>query len=313
MVTQKQFKDHYNNLYNSRAIYVWGANGEIITKDLVDRLYRTYGSKTYTRAYYDAKLAEGKGKIGADCSGSIYPLSKADNSAKGYYRLCKTKGNIANLPKTTACLVFNANFTHVGAYMGDGTTIEMRSSKMNVYKENFNASRWAYYGIPTWLETTTPVTETAGTSAPTTSANTTTAYSKTDVIRNIQKWVNDYAGAGITVDGIAGPNTKKALVKALQLYLNRTQNAALSPDGIFGSKTKAACVTVKSGVSDLAYIAQALLFIKGYDMSKSIKGNKLDGNWGAGSEAATLEFQQNTYGLRHDGKCGPATFQKLCV
>lgn len=309
MVTQQQFKNHYNNLYNSGAIYVWGANGETITKELVDRLYNTYGSKTYTRAYYDAKLAEGKGKIGADCSGSIYPLSKADNSAKGYYTLCKTKGKIANLPTGTACLVFNANFTHVGAYMGDGTTIEMRSSKMNVYKEKFNKSRWAYYGIPTWLETTTPAPATTTESAATT---TTTTSTKSEVIKNIQTWLNSYCSAGIAVDGKAGPATKKALVKALQTYLNKTYNAGLKVDGIFGSGTKAKCVTVKAGKSDLAYIAQALLYVRGYDIANSVKNNNLDGYWGDGSAAATLKFQQNTYGLRHDGQCGPATFQKLC-
>ena len=55
MVTQQQFKDHYNHLYNSGAIYVWGANGEIITKDLTNRLYRSYGSSTYNKTYYNNK------------------------------------------------------------------------------------------------------------------------------------------------------------------------------------------------------------------------------------------------------------------
>ena len=76
MITQKQFKDHYQNLYNKKAVYVWGANGETITKNLIDRLYRTFNSKTYNKKYYDNKLKEGDGRIGADCSGSIYPLSK---------------------------------------------------------------------------------------------------------------------------------------------------------------------------------------------------------------------------------------------
>ena len=144
MVTQQQFKDHYNNLYNSGAIYVWGANGETITKDLTDRLYKSYGSSTYNKTYYDNKYKEGKGKIGADCSGSIYPLSKADNTAKGYYNACSKRGSINNLPVNTACLVFNANFTHVGAYLGNGTTIEMMSSTRNCVKQSFNKSRWAY-------------------------------------------------------------------------------------------------------------------------------------------------------------------------
>lgn len=310
MVTQNQFKEHYRNLLNTKAVYVWGANGEIITKELVDRLFNAYGSKTYTRAYYDNKLKEGAGRIGADCSGSIYPLSKADNTAKGYYNGCKVKGKIANLPKNTACLVFNAKFTHVGAYMGDGTTIEMRSSAMNVYTESFNESRWAYYGIPAWLET-----ETAGesTAQPVTPAPASTPATGDDVIRYIQTWCNNNYATGLAVDGEYGPKTKAGLVKSLQSYLNKTYNAGLAVDGVFGSKTKAACKTVQAGKSDLAFIAQALLYVHGYNMSHSgTDQGKLDGHWGSGCQATTLRFQQDTKGLRHDGLCGPSTFQALC-
>lgn len=310
MVTQQQFKDHYRHLLSSGAIYLWGANGEIITKELVDRLYRSYGSSTYNRAYYDNKLKEGAGRIGADCSGSIYPLSKADNTARGYYNICKVKGSIKNLPKGTACLVFNAKFTHVGAYMGDGTTIEMRSSAMNVYTEKFKESRWAYYGIPVWLDTSNKSTSTSkpSTSKPTASSNKTKG-----VVEYIQKWLNSHYGIGLVEDGKVGPKTKAGLVKALQKYLNRTYKAGLVEDGIFGRATKKACKTVKNGASDLAFIAQALLYIKGYDMSHSgADAGKLDGIWGKGCYNATLKFQQNTRGLKHDGKCGPSTFQALC-
>lgn len=154
MVTQQQFKEHFRHLRDSNAIYLWGANGQIISKELVDKLFKMYGSNTYNRGYYDAKLKEGEGKIGADCSGAIYPLSGGDNTASGYYYACPTKGPIKEIPKNVACLVFNKNLTHVAAYMGDGTTIEMKSSAENVHEESFNASRWTYYGIPSWLDTT---------------------------------------------------------------------------------------------------------------------------------------------------------------
>lgn len=301
MVTQKQFKDHYNNLYKNGAIYVWGANGETITKELTDKLYATYGSKTYNKTYYTNKLKEGKGKIGADCSGSIYPLSKKDNTAKGYYNVCKTKGSINNLPEGTACLVFNANFTHVGAYMGDGTTIEMMSSTRNCVKQNLQKSRWTYYGIPDWLEVP---------SAPAAPKPTILIPAKDPVIVNIQKWCNAYCGAGLVEDGEFGPKTKKGLCKALQHCLNVNYNAGLTEDGDFGPKTKKAC-KLASAHKDLAYICQAMLYCKGYDMSHSIANNKLDGTYGAGTRTAVLMYQQNTRGLTHDGKCGPATFYAI--
>lgn len=304
MVTQQQFKEHYQNLYKKGAIYVWGANGETITKDLTDRLYKTYGSKTYNKTYYNNKLKEGQGKIGADCSGSIFPLSKKDATAKGYYNACSKKGSINDLPAGTACLVFNANFTHVGAYLGDGTTIEMMSSARNCVKQNLQKSRWAYYGIPDWLEVpnSTPATPTPIKPI---------IIPKGDaVIRNIQTWCNSYCNAGLVVDGEFGPKTKAGLCKALQTCLNRKYNAGLDTDGKFGPKTKAKCKSASSA-KELSYICQAMLYCKGYDMKHSIKNNNLDSSYGKGTKATVLKYQQNTRGLRHDGKCGPATFYAM--
>ena len=247
MVTQQQFINHYNNLYNNKAIYLWGANTEVITKDLTDKLYKTFGSKTYNKTYYDNKYKEGKGKIGADCSGSIYPLSKKDNTAKGYYNACSKKGSINNLPSNTACLVFNSNFTHVGAYLGNGQTIEMKSSKENCVKENIKKSRWAYYGIPDWLQTNVNVS----------TPNTTTTTQKDAVIANVQRWCNSFCSTGLKVDGEFGTETKAGLCKALQHYLNIKYNANLMLTGVFDSETKKKCKSAK-GNKELTYICQAI-------------------------------------------------------
>ena len=306
MVTQQQFKDHYNKLYNNGAIYVWGANGETITKDLTDRLHKSYGSSTYNKTYYDNKYKEDKNKIGADCSGSIYPLSKADNTAKGYYNLCSKKGSINDLPTNTACLLFNANFTHVGAYMGNGTTIEMMSSKRNCVKQSLQKSRWAYYGIPNWLESTVSSSSTVQNNTKPVNTN----INEKEVIKNIQEWCNDYCDAGLKIDGEFGPKTKKALVKALQHCLNVKYKANLKEDGEFGPNTKAKCKNASS-CKELTYICQAMLFVMGYDMSSSIKNKNLDGSYGKGTKAIVLKYQQDTRGLRHDGECGPATFYAM--
>ena len=306
MVTQQQFKDHYNKLYNNGAIYVWGANGETITKDLTDRLHKSYGSSTYNKTYYDNKYKEGKNKIGADCSGSIYPLSKADNTARGYYNLCSKKGSINDLPANTACLLFNANFTHVGAYMGNGTTIEMMSSKRNCVKQSLQKSRWAYYGIPNWLESTVSSSSTVQNNTKPVNTN----INEKEVIKNIQEWCNDYCDAGLKIDGEFGPKTKKALVKALQHCLNVKYKANLKEDGEFGPNTKAKCKNASS-CKELTYICQAMLFVMGYDMSSSIKNKNLDGSYGKGTKAIVLKYQQDTRGLRHDGECSPATFYAM--
>lgn len=355
MVTQAEFKKHYEDLYKNGAIYVWGGNCEIITKELTDRLYRIFGSTKYNKAYYDKKLKEGKGKIGADCSGSIFPLSKGDKTAKQYYHACPIQGDINDLPMDTACLVFNDGWTHVGAYLGNGTTIEMASSKGNCVKQNFKKARWKYFGIPDWLETNIKTPITPSKPAPVTPSQPSTemyrvrkswqdaksqigAYKNLDyakkacktgycvfdskgnvvypvpskdvVIVNIQKWCNSYANTKIAVDGKFGPETKKALCKALQHCLNVKYKAGLIEDGSFGALTKKACKSASSA-RELTYICQAMLYCKGYNMKHSLKNNDLDKSYGSGTKATVLKYQQDTRGLRHDSKCGPATFYAM--
>ena len=129
MKTTAEMKKHFQGLVNGKAIYVWGANCETITAEMVNRLYKTYGSSKYNRAYYDGKLAEGKGRIGADCSGSFRPVSGYDTTANGYYNKCTKKGEIGTLPKNKPCMVFikqSGKMVHIGWYDGAGKVNDNR-------------------------------------------------------------------------------------------------------------------------------------------------------------------------------------------
>lgn len=152
----KEVISYFEKLYTNKAIYLWGANGEVITKELCDKLFKTYGSSTYNRQYYDNKLKEGTGHIGADCSGVMYPVSGFDTTAQGYYNKCSTKGSITSIPKDTACLVFKGKSTsainHIGFYLGNGYTIEMKSSKENCIRNKLESGGWKWYGIPNWID-----------------------------------------------------------------------------------------------------------------------------------------------------------------
>ena len=44
--TQAQLKQHFIALGNKGAIYVWGANGQIITESLMDMLYKYFKTTT---------------------------------------------------------------------------------------------------------------------------------------------------------------------------------------------------------------------------------------------------------------------------
>lgn len=129
------------------------------------------------------------------------------------------------------------------------------------------------------------------------------------VMKNIQSWINAYCNAGLVVDGDFGPKTKKGLCKALQHCLNTEFNAGLAEDGSFGPKTKAACGSARSSKT-LTYIAQAMLYAYGYNMSHSISRNDLDKSYGPGMKNTVKQFQSNK-GLSADGDCGPNTFAAM--
>lgn len=125
-------------------------------------------------------------------------------------------------------------------------------------------------------------------------------------IKSIQSWLNNAYHTGITVDGIYGGNTKKALVKALQTELNIQVNAKLIVDGIWGVKTESACITVDRGDrGNITRILQSLLYCNGYDPSG------IDGIFGQGTEI-TMKKYQHAKGLIVDGKAGKKTFASLC-
>ena len=125
------------------------------------------------------------------------------------------------------------------------------------------------------------------------------------VIRNIQSAMNDRYGCGIAVDGIYGPNTKKALVAGLQTELNAQFGRGLTVDGIWGPKTKAACVTVrKNAEGNITYILQSTLHCNGFN-----PGN-IDGIFGDNTLSAVRSFQ-SAKGISVDGAAGKNTFEKL--
>ena len=127
-------------------------------------------------------------------------------------------------------------------------------------------------------------------------------------IKMIQKWINNYCNANITVDGSFDSESQKGIVKAIQHYLNLNgANPYLVEDGKFGPATSSAYSYVSSthlNESDLAFIVQCLLYVNGYDP----KG--LDSSFGPNSIAAARLFQKE-HNLEPDGKVGKLTIKKL--
>lgn len=129
-----------------------------------------------------------------------------------------------------------------------------------------------------------------------------TIEGKIDTVKEVQLWLNrNYAG-GLTLDGLYGSRTKRALTKALQKELGVTA------DGVYGRKTKAAArkKNLKKGSKGaLVSVLQGFLVCHGY------KSAYIDGSFGSGTETA-LKALQKAYKLTADGVAGSNTFSALC-
>jgi GH25 family lysozyme M1 (1,4-beta-N-acetylmuramidase) len=126
-------------------------------------------------------------------------------------------------------------------------------------------------------------------------------------IRTAQQFYNA-RGAGLTVDGIWGPATRKAAIMSVQRGCNQAYRSGLTVDGIWGPKTAAAVRTLRRGNNNAAvWSLQAALMARGYGVGSS----GIDGKYGSGTEAAVRTFQRAA-GLTVDGLAGKKTFEKLC-
>lgn len=227
-MTEREMHDHFMNLVVGDAVYLWGANCEKITEALCTRLYKTYGSVKYNKAYYTSKLNEGKGRIGADCSGSFFPVSGRDTTANGYYNDCVKKGLIKDLPNKP-CMVFvkqGGKMVHIGWYDGEDKVFEMKDSKSNVRHDKLD-KRWTHYGVPAFVEY-----EDARGKEYMISMRTLRKGMKGDDVKALQILLNGYGySCGRSgADGDYGANTEKA-VKKYQ------KDHSLVSDGIAGEKT----------------------------------------------------------------------------
>lgn len=128
-------------------------------------------------------------------------------------------------------------------------------------------------------------------------------------IKMIQKWINDYCKAGIAIDGSFGPKSKKGMIKAIQKFHNVSilEGRQIAEDGIFGPETSEVCTYVSTShlkKTELAFIAQCLLYVNGYDPQG------LDSSFGPDSAKAAKLFQSE-HNITANGSVGNITFKKL--
>lgn len=205
-------------------------------------------------------------------------------------------------------MVFNKNLTHIGAYLGNGITIEMRDSKTNVYKENLKTSRWYYFGIPEFVDYSTSLEELK---KEITSSN--------NIVIDYQKWLNkNLDGEVIATDGEYGPKTKKQSVRLIQHIFNTHYGTNIKEDGEYGPNTRDACPTFtklkknEAAFSMITYIIHTYLYaVCKYDMNGIISGTKMSTAYSDYTKKYVGDYQNSTHGLKVDGLAGSATLYQM--
>ena len=129
------------------------------------------------------------------------------------------------------------------------------------------------------------------------------------VIRDGQIHCNNFTGAGIPVDGYDGPKTRKGAVMVLQVAINQDYRAGLTVDGIWGPASDRALGSHYVCRNECQYMVTALeilLMLKGYNP----QGVECPGSFGSGLDAAVRAYQRD-HGLTVDGIAGRNTFMSL--
>lgn len=142
--------------------------------------------------------------------------------------------------------------------------------------------------------------------AVTTHGGSSSSTGTTSTISAIQSTLNNRYNTGLTIDGIYGANTKKAMIKGLQTELNSQYSAGLTVDGYWGTKTKAACPIIYGGSGNIQYIIQTALYCIAGFTSLTV-----DGAYGTNTINAVKSFQKQKSLSPVDGRTGPDTFAAL--
>lgn len=148
MISAEGVKRYCAAIHAGGAVYVWGADVEVITEKMIEAKKARFG----TSHYKDIVLCNVEGKLGADCSGFLTPIAGFDCTAEKHYKSCTIKGKAADIPADKVCLLFRAEagkIVHVAVYAGDGTLYEMWNGCEH---REFKPSQWTYYGFPSWIE-----------------------------------------------------------------------------------------------------------------------------------------------------------------
>ena len=93
-----------------------------------------------------------KGYLWKNEQGKIIYNASQDKNVQGMLKNCSESGYVNALPEISGLILFNANYTHVGIYIGDGKVIEAKGHAYGVVQSNVKDKKWYKWGKLDWLE-----------------------------------------------------------------------------------------------------------------------------------------------------------------
>ena len=160
MLTNIMLAAYCELVFLAQWVYWYGTCGYACSESLYKRKKEQYASH-YTSSRESGYKADIKaGKMCADCVGLIksffwkggdingtnkYQSNNCpDKSADGLFALCKERGPISSIPDIPGLLVHKTG--HIGVYVGNGYTIEMRGFSYDCQKRKVTDGPWTEWG-----------------------------------------------------------------------------------------------------------------------------------------------------------------------
>ena len=160
MFSGKQLAEFCLRVYGAKWVYWYGTYGKKCSKSLYESKRKQYPSHygDSRTSGYMKDIAEGR--TCADCVGMIKaffwkggdldatPVYKTNNcpdvSANGMIKLCEQTGAISTIPDEPGLVVWKDG--HIGVYVGDGYTVEMKGFNYDCKKNKVKDGPWVKWG-----------------------------------------------------------------------------------------------------------------------------------------------------------------------
>ena len=166
LYAEKYCDDYFASFTPLSPVYCWGCNICNIKEfsdphAFIDKLYETFHSDKYNKAYYELKYQQAMAGSGwmSDCSGFFFVLnSEKDRTAQGFYNECVAVGDISTIDLSHSCCIFKSKGTentvnHIAWYnSSDGYVYEMANSEKNFQRTPFTPNGWNYWGKPAFVD-----------------------------------------------------------------------------------------------------------------------------------------------------------------